>query len=428
MAEIAPFNGIFYNKGKIGDIMKVVAPPYDVISDEEREKYYNNSESNIIRIILGKDSPGDDKENNRYSRAEKFMLKWLDEGILKRDDKPAIYLLEQEYGLPDGSRKVRKGFISLVKLDQYNWVRPHEKTLSGPREDRLRLFRSCRSNFSPIFTFYSDPSKSAGEIIAEKEKSEPDMILDSIKGVRESLWKINEEGLVRKLVEMMKSKMFYIADGHHRYATALNYQSQMKAANPGSGGDEPYNYTMVYFTNMEDEGITIFPTHRMVRDLPDFNIDVLMKKLELYFDIISCGGREDMLKRLSDSDDNSEIGMYTGGDNFFVLKPGNENVLNNIIKGRPGAYYRLNVAVLHELVMNRVLNVSGDTFKNIVYSKDVDEVIKKVKEGSVQAGFMLKPIGISELRDVVESGELMPRKATYFFPKLLSGMVINRIK
>ena len=244
MPEIAPFRGILYSE-KTGGLLKVVAPPYDVISDEEREKYYNNSESNIIRVILGRDLEGDNKENNKYTRAENCMLKWLGDGVLERDDKPAVYLLEQEYSLPGGSKKARKGFISLVKLEKYKYVRPHEATLSGPKEDRLNLFKACRANFSPIFTFYSDTAKLASEIIAKKEEKEPDALIKDFKGTRESLWKITEEGLLKKLESIMKEKVFYIADGHHRYATALNYQAEMKAANPGHGGDEPYNYTMV---------------------------------------------------------------------------------------------------------------------------------------------------------------------------------------
>ena len=426
MAEIMPFKGILYNENKVGGLRKVVTPPYDVIPDEEREEYYRNSRWNVIRLVLGKDSPEDNEKENKYTRANDYMLKWLEEGVLQKDVKPAIYYLKQEFKLVDSGLIVRRGFISLIKLDDYKYVLPHEKTLSGPKKDRLKLLESCRSNFSPVFTFYSDPEKAANRIVTVKEKTKPDMLVD-FKGVKESLWKITEPGLINELSLIAKARPFYIADGHHRYATALNYQAAMKASNPVHTGNEAYNYTMVYFTNMDDEGLVIFPTHRMIRNIKDFKADGFLASLGADFKILPCKDDKEMLGQLEKSSDNRQMGLCLENNKYFLITPEAEGAAFGKTRERSEAYYRLNVAALHELVLKKILNAAEDTFDNIIYTRNAEEVVEQVKKGIFQAGFILQPISISQLRDVVKSKDLMPRKATYFYPKLLSGLVINRL-
>ena len=428
MANILPFKGVYYNAGTAGDPGKLVTPPYDVISEAEREAFYKASDKNIIRVILGKDLEGDGEKNNRYTRAGGYLADWLEKGILVRDPEPSMYLLEQNYVLEGGTRKTRTGFICLVELDEYRSVLPHEGTLPGPKEDRLRLLRECRANFSPIFAFYSDGSKAAGKIISAKLGEKPFMELGEFMGVRETLWKISAGESIEEIRKIMKDRLLYIADGHHRFATALNYRASMRAANPRHNGKEPYNYTMVYITNMDDGGLSIFPTHRLVKNLKAFGGKVFLERLKEYFNVEECGSRESVMSALKKTPDNRAMGMCLASGGYFVIGLKDREVLSKVIPGRSKAYCGLNVSILHELVMKRILNVSEDTLENIIYTKSPEDVFNGVEEGRYQAGFVMKPISIEELKVVVEAKELMPRKATYFYPKLLSGLVINRME
>jgi len=424
MANIIPFRGIFYNGDRIDDLAKVVTPPYDVISPVQQESYYGASEYNIVRAVLGKDFAGDDEKNNKYIRAEKFLNDCLENKILVRDEKPAVYLLEQEYRQGKRKRK-RKGFIALVELQTFEngMIKRHEKTLSGPKADRLRLLRECGTNFSPVFTLFED---TAGLMDTVFPESQADVEVANFEGVSEKLWKVTDGKTIEKIRKDLRDKLLFIADGHHRYETALNFQAEMKSKNPRHTGREGYNFTMVYVTGMGEENLAIFPTHRLIRDVAHFKKENFLSSLARYFALTGALSGKELLRGMEESGDNRDLGICFGKGEFYLIRLKDDGIMEELVKDKPPVYRRLNVVILESLVMEKILGISAATFENITYTREFSEVVEKVEDGSCQAGFIVQPIDMSSLVEIVKDGETMPRKSTFFYPKLLSGLVINR--
>jgi uncharacterized protein (DUF1015 family) len=259
MAHIAPFRGILYNQKKIADPSKVIAPPYDVITPEEQEKLYSRSPYNIVRLILS-------REPEPYESVARLFDEWQKEGVLTRDEKPAIYFLTQRYAYK--GEKERKGFMAVVRLEDFSsgGIRPHEATLAAPKEDRLRLMLACNANLSPIFALYDEPRQMINRLLAEHVQGKPpDVDVKEDKGGSCRLWRITDPELIRMTRSEMEPQPLLIADGHHRYEAAMNYREHMRSRNPNFTGHEAFNYVMMVFSNMKDEGVTILPTHRLVR-------------------------------------------------------------------------------------------------------------------------------------------------------------------
>ncbi|MBA3043521.1 DUF1015 domain-containing protein, partial [archaeon] len=282
MVEIAPFKGITYNKEKV-DINRVVAPPYDIISKEEQEELYKKSEYNVVRLVLGKEYSADSEENNRYARAAGFFREWMDKGIFRKSEENCIYVYEEDYNIKGKSKKMR-GFIALLKLEDYgHGVMRHEKTLSKPKEDRLKLMKNCNANFDQIFLLYSEPEKKIDEILDKNASKKPDYEV-KYNDVVHRLWTISNGDDIDEIVKTMKPKPLFIADGHHRYETALNYRNYMREKHSDFKGNEFFNYMMVQFNNM-DERLSILPTYRLIHSIPEMNIDVMLGKIKEFFDV-----------------------------------------------------------------------------------------------------------------------------------------------
>jgi len=441
MANIIPFRGIFYNQEKIKELSRVVAPPYDVISGEAQERYYEMSQYNVIRLILGKDFPGDNEANNRYTRAGQFFQSWLEEGILIRDESPSIYLLEEEYELESdifgevetltGKGKIinRRGIIALAQLEDFSKgiVRPHEATMAEPKRDRLNLLRVCRANFSQIFTIYEDPKNRIDTLWKEKRNEAP--LIDIINGenIRHRLWRIDDQRSLNWIVGGMRDRKLAIADGHHRYESALEYRNELRESNPRHTADEGYNYVMSYFVNMENIGLKIFPIHRAIRNFQGFERKSLIVGVREYFDVKMVTSLKELLGQMKNEKARHRIGMYTGGNEFYLLSLKEEVITEGFMRGRAEIFRQLDAVILHNLIIENVLAISPESQGSITYSEKINETVANVRDGSHCVAFFLRPIKVSEFKAIVEAGEIMPKKSTYFYPKLLSGLIINKI-
>jgi len=444
MAILAPFRGILYNLEKIDDLSLVVTPPYDVITKEDQERYHRAQSYNIIRLILGKDLPGDSQKINKYTRAAQYLETWQKEDILVRDTLPAIYYYQQKFAVKGKGKKTRRGFIALVKLEDFDSgiVLPHEKTMTGPKVDRLRLMESCNANLSPIFSLYSDPDKKITSVIEDKISTDPfvDFLDDS--GIGNRLWKIHEKNTIQKVVKELEDLSLFIADGHHRYETALNYRNQLQKRSMSFNGNEAYNYVMMYLSSMDDEGLVILPTHRLIYNLEDFNPALFYKKAEKYFHLeeleFSSGNelevRKELLSRLEKQGQRQHaFGAYVkGASHYSLLTLKSKNLLNSgVMDNVPPILRELDVLVLQTFILKDILGINDrnmESQKNVGFIEDSVEGIDLVKKDKYQLVFLMNPTKINQVNEAARAGMRMPQKSTFFYPKLPSGLVINSIQ
>jgi len=454
MALIVPFRGISYDAQKIGDLRQVVAPPYDVISPKAQEAYYRRHPHNVIRLILNKERPEDNPQDNRYTRSAAHYRAWLKEGILVRASIPYFYFLEEEFDPPISHpggivsappRKIRQGFIGLIRLEEFGAgvVLPHERTQAKPKADRLALMEACRANFSQIFSLYSD-EEGAMKPIYEKVFFSPDgpsCDITDEDGVRHKLWKVSDPEILSQVTEIMRPKKVFIADGHHRYETALAYRERQRARFPRETGRETYFFTMMYLVAMEDEGLLILPTHRVINDLKDFNAASFMEQLSADFSIASFPFepkneevvRERFLSELASRSHRERIlGMLLRSkDQYSLLSLKNNRAMDAAAPMLALTLKALDVNLLHILILQKLLKIGPAELaagKNVLYFKEPKEAALAVRAGQGQVAFFLNHSKVYQVRDVALAGETMPSKSTFFYPKLLSGLVINPLE
>lgn len=442
MAEIVPFRGVLYNPGKVGDLTGVMAPPYDVIPPAKQDALYERHPNNIVRLILGKVQPDDTEGNDRYSRAAADFRKWMDEGVLVKDEKPAIYYYTQTYSLPGGGAQTRKGFIALAKLEDFGkGIRPHEKTLSGPKADRLKLLQACKVNLSCIFSLYSSPRLEINSALGEAvDGVDPIIDVTDDDGIVNRLWRVDDPEVVESVVTSMKSKALFIADGHHRYETALNYRNQMREKDGNPSEDKPYDYVMMYFSNMDDVGMTIWPTHRVIHSLEGFDGKAFLAECVKYFDIVEFAYtdstepevRKTFVERLeSEGATRTSFGLHVRNvDTYYLLTIKSKGVMDSVFGDTiPEEFKGLDVTVLHSLVLSRILGITQEAQekqRNLIYVKSFEDAVAAMKDEKNQLVFILNATRIEQVKSVAEAGFVMPQKSTYFYPKLLSGLVINQ--
>jgi uncharacterized protein (DUF1015 family) len=432
MARIAPLRGLLYNPKKIRDLSKVIAPPYDVITPEEQEKLYRRSPHNIVRLILN-------REPNPYESVANIFKSWQEEGILVRDEIPALYLLNHRFPLKDGKEKERLGFIALARIEDFSsgMIRPHEKTLEGPKDDRLRLMLACHANLSPIFALYSQPTKSLNRILVESaEGISPHIQTGDDRGESCRLWRIVDPEVLRLAKQEMEKQPLLIADGHHRYEAALNYRNLMRQEKGEYTGREPFNYVMMCFSNTHDEGLVILPTHRLVRSFRPIPFQELEKKLQQYFYIEAypktTEGQRYFLQALRNGAKKRVLigASFKRDPRYLILRLKNKRFMQRLAQDLSNALRELDVATLHVLLLEHVLGLGPEDQTNeeiISYSQDDEKVLKAVDKEDYQAAFILNPPEPEEILAVALNGEKMPQKSTYFYPKLISGLVINKI-
>jgi uncharacterized protein (DUF1015 family) len=440
MATITPFKGIVYNQDRAGSISSLVCPPYDIITPAEQQELYRKNPHNVVRLEFGLESPGDTADDNRYTRAAALLDEWFKTSILRQSDVPAIYIYEMEYVLGRTTKKLR-GLICLVRIEDYDSgiVKPHETTLSGPKTDRLNLLRACKASFSQIFSLFSDPKGNVSGILA-KVSGRPEMEVKSGDGVLHRVWTLSDKNDIEVIVREMADKPFFIADGHHRYDTALNYRNERRKAAGSFTGDEPYNYVAMYLARLEDPGLTILPAHRALFNLNNFDPRRFEDDLNRYFNIERIDfdkksepkDRRTILETMAHRADHSHVfGMRVKGEHsYYLLTLRNEADMDALLPDKSVAYRRLDVSILHHLIIDKLLGIKMETHKlglNIEYIKDADEADKRVHDGAAEIIFFMNPTKVSEVREVAAAGERMPQKATYFFPKLLTGLVMHKI-
>ncbi len=424
MPEVIPFRGLRYNKEKV-EPEDVVAPPYDVISPDLQDRLYAKNPHNVVRLILG-------REENRYEAAASTFRQWQETGILEREASPAIYLLHQIFDGPDGNSVTRKGFVALCRLEEFDKkiVLPHEKTHAKPIEDRLKLFQATQSNFSQIFCLYADPEKEIDRAVNGISKSDPavDVIYERI---HNKLWPVQEAGIIDAIRNFMSSKQVLIADGHHRYETALVHRDMMRAGNKRHTGKELYNFVMMFFTNVDDAGLVIYPTHRVVHSLPTLDIPGFLERASRYFIVREFEQHSAMLSAL-ESCSVPSFGMMAREKPSGVLlslkpvQPAHEIIADPL----PREVKELDVTILHRLVFRDLLGITleaQDAKRNIDYVRDAAEAVELVSIGKAQLAFLMNATKIHQVRAVAKAGHTMPQKSTYFYPKLLSGLVINSL-
>ncbi len=437
MADIRPFKGLRYNSEKV-NLEEVITEPYDRIPPQKQEEYYRKNPYSVVRIILGKDDDPEHPEKDKYRRANIYLDKWLSEGLLIREDRDALYLYEQEYQA-DGGRKKRMGLIARVRLEEFSSrkVLPHEKTFPKHKIDRLNLLRATNTNTGQIFLLYRDDEREVTNAIeSAKEGAELGTEVKDEDNFIHRLWIIKDQESIQKIQEAMADKVLIIADGHHRYETSLNFRKEILEERREVTGDEPFNFIMMTLFRVDDPGLVILPTYRLVRGLDKLSEEGFRELFSSYFDIseVSWQGFSDKttvedIQATVYSENHTFAAFVSQFEKFFIFKLKSEDILDTEIREeRSREWRRLDVAILHSLIIDKLQALSSEPFSlenNVSYIRKLDQGLEKVIEGEFQMIFFLKPVSLNQVREVVENGELMPQKSTDFFPKLKSGLVMN---
>lgn len=430
MAVIVPIRGVRYNPAKVGEVRNVVTPPYDVIDAAAQNMYYERHPNNVIRLELGKTTPEDNETSNRYTRAAETFRDWLRQGVLVHDHKPSLYFYQQEFEVK-GEKLVRSGFVCGVKAEDYSKgsVLPHEETLPKHKADRLNLMRAALANFSPIFGLYSDPEHVVEAILTgAKDKPTPDIEVLDDSGVLNRLWVISEPDAVQKIVQFMADKKIFIADGHHRYETAVNFGKEMAAQ-----GKDGYDFVLITLVNLYDKGLVVFPTHRLVHNVQNLEAAKLITDLGTDFTVekLTAGtSLNAFLAKLETAGETGHsFGIYTQEKLFYILKLKDESSLDRLdLENRSAAWKRLDVSILHTLILEKHLGIGSRQRadeSNLTYTRDENFALESVNDGSYQLCFFMNPTKVEEVTNIATGGEKMPQKSTYFYPKIVTGLVIN---
>ena len=423
MAEIRPFRGLRFNCEKAGKIEELVCPPYDIISEQQRLDYLKENENNIIRLELPK---GEDP----YTQAGETFRNLLEKGILAQDEKDSIYIYEEEFTVGGVTRSF-KGCIVRVKIEEFSKgiVLPHEETLSKAKEDRFNLMKATDCNFSQIYSLFNDAQHGITAQLDELSSNAPLSELTDGEGVIHRLWAVTEEKEIEKLCEKFADKKLYIADGHHRYETALNYRNYCRE---NGMADEGRDYVMMMLVDMEHPGLLVLPTHRIVRDLESFEPEALLAKCADYFDITDHVGTDSIEAVLAAEYEKGSkaFAFYCGGDSYKLMILRDKQAVKELLPGKSDSYCGLDVSVLHTLVLERIFGIDAENMAkqiNLTYVKKFEDALDSVKNGSANCAFILNPTRVEEIRDVAAAGEKMPQKSTYFYPKLITGLVMNKL-
>jgi uncharacterized protein (DUF1015 family) len=436
MAHIEPFRAFRYDSTKVS-IAEVATQPYDKITPAMQDRYYAASPYNLVRIILGKREPGDRPENNPYSRAATSFREWRQEGILHQDPEPSVYRYVQRFAAPvsatnDGLQFERQGFIALGKVEDYaaGVVFRHEQTLAKPKADRLDLLRVTRAHFGQIFMLYNDPEAEIDQALSVTEP--PTLEMSDEYGVLHRVWKVSDPGTINLVRNKMHDKKLIIADGHHRYETALTYRNERRAGENVVPGLAPYDFAMMTFVNMDNAGLLILPTHRVVHGLPKFSADDFRASAGKFFTVddadsgITPARASSMLREAGLS--GTAILAATRDRAFLLSRPKHsEEVFKNVSLRQQS----LDVVHLHKCLLEQVLGISEAAIRdqtNVTYIRDASEALNSVRSGQANVAFLMNPVRMEQVRDIAFAGEVLPQKSTDFYPKLLSGLAIYALE
>ncbi len=434
MAEIRAFRAFRYDLGRVGMLSDVVAPPYDVINAAEQKNLYERSPYNVIRLILNQEELGDTETNNRYTRAAQSLRDWQSEDILVQDSARALYVYHQEYEV-EGQKYTRKGFLARVRLEPFGQgkIYPHEQTMAGPKADRLKLFHATQMNLSPIFGLYPDEEKKVQDLLDQAIlRSLPLEATDSL-GVVSRMWMVTDEQIVSQVNGLMSPRPAFIADGHHRYETGLRYLEELRQAGEVQDSEHPANFILMMLVGMSDPGLLILPTHRLISGLPELQSDQLRDILSSAFDceVVGKGAKsaQDTWEIIEADGSQNLLGFGTVADDTWITARFRApEQMAQLASEHSEEWRSLGVSVLHELVLNKLVSEALQVSPQCRYVHLVREVTEAMADKSCQLAALVPPATMQHVEQIAGNLEKMPPKSTYFYPKLLSGLVFNSLR
>jgi uncharacterized protein (DUF1015 family) len=435
--ELRPFRGIMYHPAHGDHLFALLSPPYDVISQQERELYYQQHPNNVVRLIYGKDKPGDTPGNNLYTRAAQYLQSWLRQGVLQSDAQPALYLCSEEYALPNGTLRERQGLIALCRLEPYERgiILPHEETSAVPKRMLFDLRAAVEANLDQVFALYADATGTVQEILAVQRQQPARLSFRDRDQKLHRVWTVSEPSLIQKIQQVLADGWAIIADGHHRYETCLDYQQMMRQSLPQTTGHEWFNFAMLYLTDIHDPGLTILPTHRVLRGLSPVMVQQLPDKLRdsCALEAFPCrtpAEREVQRQRLTQEmrrrgSSAHVFGLYTGGETLWLLSYHGSPVPQPATATDAAHDAALDVSLLHNVLLEKGLGIVVRE-DSIAYTQDDAVALDLVAHQGYQVAFLLNPTRVEQIVQHAMAGKRMPRKSTYFYPKLLTGIVLHK--
>ncbi len=434
MAQIKAFNGYIFSEEIVGNLGNVMAPSYTVESNTELDSLYDNSEYNAIRLVHGKTFESDNESENKFTRANEFLEKWISDGVIKKDEKPAIYLYEQAVLFHD-TVYTNRGFVTLLSLDDYGTkVVSCENATPINKKHRYELLSKTKANFNMISCLYIESEKFLSKLITEISDTTPDISFTYTDGTKERLWRICDEKTISFIVDALSIHTLYIADGQNRIETALKYRNDCKEKNPNHTGTEPYNYIMALLSNAYDDGIVQLPYHRLVKFDKPFNESFMISALQDNFKVEKIivdkdtSNLVDTIKhQIAIAKTETSLALYTGKDYFYRLTLTNSEAMKTYNPDKSDAYCSLDVAVLNSLILEDILGINMESYDDrIVITKSVNEGIKKVTSDEFGCLFAINPVKDSQIRSVATAGDKLPPKSICLFPKPITGVVIYK--
>ena len=430
MADVCPIRGVRYNSEKTSDLAAVICPPYDIISDAGQKALYERNPYNFVRIEYGEICAGDNVDDNRYTRAGAYLQEWLSQGVLTQDNNPAFYV-HDHYFTYQGKEYCRRGLACRVRLEEWERgvVRPHEKIIAAHKGDRMRLLETLGANTSPVMAMYQDLSGEIARILAEIATGTPIAVSSSLEGERHEFFSTSDLGQIERLQRAFTDLSLYIADGHHRYESALAYLREQAASHPDVSAEAPYNFVLMTLMDTDDSGLLILPTHRLLRGLSPARIEALETGLPSFFDIqeVSSGA----------SDVWAQVDALKGGCRLVIAGPGQALRILNLRDLEAAAclmptchtdlYRKLDVSVVDHVVLEKILGLKADDEATVAFNYDRNEALRMVRDGEYQLAFIMQPVRPETIKNIADAGDRMPRKSTYFYPKLPSGLLVNRV-
>jgi uncharacterized protein (DUF1015 family) len=440
MPTVAPLHGLRYDPKHVGTLSQVIAPPYDVIDADLQTKLYEQHPANVIRLELNREEPGDDERSNKYTRAAKYLKAWREQGVVMQEPAAALYVYHQEFEV-EGRKFVRRGVMARVRLERFGTgnIHPHEETMSGPKQDRLLLTRACRANLSQVFGLYPDPAGEVQAVLDAAVEGQPPLEATDHLGVRSRMWPVSAEGMATKVAGLMGPKPVFIADGHHRYETACNYRDEVAAAWAAEHGgqplpdDHPANFVLMMLVGMSDPGLVVLPTHRLFVEPAVATLKDLQARLgDAFVTRPAATGPEAapaVWAEIEAENEQGTLGLYTAGDRTWTLAritPAGRARMDAVAADHGPAWRSLGVSILHRLLVGELLGAKQIPTPGYVHL--VREVVEGLGTGKYPLAALVMPATVADIRAVSETGERMPAKSTYFYPKLASGLVFNGLE
>jgi uncharacterized protein (DUF1015 family) len=432
MPDVSPFRAVRYDVARVGELSHLVAPPYDVVDATLQDRFYEASPYNVIRLELNRDEPGDTSASGRYTRAARFLKDWLRQGVLREDEHPALYVYHQTF-VVEGKTHTRKGFFARVRLEPFGQgkIYPHEQTLSGPKADRLALYHATGFNLSPIFGLYPDVDLEVQRAVESGLRDRTPLVATDHLGVLNRLWVVTDQETHTIVTGLLAARPVFIADGHHRYETGLKYRDEQIASGQFIGHDDPCNFCLMMLVAMNDPGLLILPTHRLVSGFPGLTSATLAERLQPEFELRSTGAGESGARAawaaIEESGDQETLGFGTVADGQWLLaRLRSDACMDRLASNQSADWRSLGVSVLHVLVLKELLGELGQPSCRYVHS--MNEVVADVASDGCDLACLVPPARMNDVESIASNLETMPPKSTYFYPKLLTGLALNPIR